>query len=478
MKKIFSIIFFIVLGLKLFESFLPYDHSDPLYYHLAGARIWYEYSWSHLWENLTAYAQAGYFDLAYVLLFYVFSSLLTIQIFGQILHLLFSLVFASFFIRTKLKHSIFGILGAISLLTISKDSSYFVLAKNDGVMAFCALVLSYLIIERKSYLWIGVCFGLLVGIKMSGLFVAIPLFCIFLVDFIFKKRKWSEFLKCSLIVVLLIAPQLIKNTIYTGNPFFPGLLKSFPGTLTPAILDHYFHFFDVPITKEIFWQLIADFFLGKFVFLLAIPLFILNWKEKRTRLNLYYLVATSVFILYLYLNGGYRAARFFFSSFFITNYFIFRSLDFIDFKKLIKPVSIVLLLLIFADSKLDKSFKRGFTFIRDISTLSEEKMIDKHIPHVEIWKSLPKNEGELIYILTDYRSESFYLPKGYRLHQPDHTRGPNFFYYCQDPEDIQKIYQYKYMLMGYWRDNPCYHHVKNKTKLILKWNEYSLYQLF
>ena len=189
-----------------------------------------------------------------------------------------------------------------------------------------------------------------------------------------------------------------------------------------------------------------------------------------------------MFVLYLVLNGGYQAARFFFSGYFLTVFFIFASLRNLDgekkyFEKKRSLILGILLALILSDGKIDKSIKRSFYAVRDFATMSETDILKRHIPHVIIWEQLEKPTKPSL-VLTDYHSESFYLPSGYRLHQPDHTRSPSFFYYCQEPGDIERIYTYRYVLLGFWRDNPCYHHVIEKTKLIFSWNQFKLYQLF
>lgn len=478
LKCCVTFLFVTVLFLKVGESLLPYDHADALYYHLAGARIWYESSWSEIWVHLTAYAQAGYFDFVYFLLFFLTNSLLKIQVLGQFLHLLFSLGIGSIFILWRLE-GIWGLLGALGLLTIAKDASYFLFAKNDGVLALLSLIATFLIINRKNLYLIALFLGLMIGVKMSGMLVVIPLSLILAWDY---RKNSTKLIGPVLLALLVITPKLIENYVYTGNPLFPALLKKIPGTLTPAILDHYFHFFGLPLYPEVLKNLLSDFFLGKVIFLLAVPLFIINFVKRNHRLNLYYVVAISVFALYLVLNGGYQAARFFFSGYFLTVFFIFSSLKNLDqekkyFEKKRVLILTTLLALILIDGKIDKSLKRSFYAIRDFSTKAEKEILKSNIPHVVIWEQLEKPKPGAL-VLTDYHSESFYLPAGYRLHQPDHTKGPNFFYYCQEAGDIEKIYQYRYVLLGYWRDNPCYHHVIEKTKLIFSWNQFKLYQLF
>lgn len=462
--------------MKIGESLLPYEHPDPLIYHLTGARIWFETSWGNIWPHLTAYVTAGYFDVIYYLLFFVTSSLLKIQVLGQFLHFYFSLGLGSLFIFWRLEGSIWGILGGICLLTISRDSSIFMYAKNDGALALVSLVVTYLIINRKNLYFIAVLLGLMVGIKISAFFVVLPLSCLLLFDY---RQEPLKLLKPFFISLLILAPKLLENYIYTGTIFFPAFIKRFPGNLSPAMIEHYTYAFGSWLTQEGMTKLLADYFLGKIIFLVGIPLFIVNLRSKLHRLNLYYLVAMTVFILFLVFNGGHQPARFFFSSYFLMTFFIFLSLRELDIRK--NWFIAAIFLLIICDSKLEMSAKYGFYAVRDFLTLSETEIIKKHVPETEVWQHLEKTDKPQL-ILTDFESPSFYLPQGYYLHHLYFHLEGDFILTCKDPpNDIKKLSNYRYVLLGIYgllHQNDCYKYVRENTKLVFSLGHLKLYQLF
>lgn len=480
-RLIFSLAFFVIFFLKVGESLTPFNHPDSLYYHLWGARLWYDYSWNVIWENLTSYAQAGYFDIIYYCLFFLSQSLVKIQVLGQVLHFFFSLGLGSLFIFWKIERFSWGILGAICLLTISRDSIYFLYAKNDGALALVALVASYAVINRKNPFLITLLLGLMVGIKLSGALVAIPLFFIFAWDY---RKKLSYLFKPFLLFIFVITPKLWINYYYTGNLFFPAFLRYFPGEIPSGMLFFFKDYVGISLTWKTFQQLVWDFFLGKIVFLSAIPLFVYNFRLKNHRLNFYYIVGVFAFLLYLALNGGYQATRFYFSSYFIIIFFIFSSLD-LWFKQnelnqgKAKLLFLFVLLIILSDSHLEQSGKRALMSSRDFYRLSEEQMINKYIPETSLWKQLPASDDRKL-ILSDYTTIPYYLPKNYFVHHVGHFKGASFFLDCKESSDIEMLSNYQYVLLRFvgWRENACYSHVLQKGQLIFSWNYYKLYKLF
>ena len=96
--------------------------------------------------------------------------------------------------------------------------------------------------------------------------------------------------------LISLAPQLVKNFVYTGNPLFPGFISILPGNLTASMLDHYNTFYGNTMTSEIFIEQLIDFFSGKSVILLT-PIFLFFFrKTNRTILELYF-VGISIFFI-------------------------------------------------------------------------------------------------------------------------------------------------------------------------------------
>jgi len=69
-------------------------------------------------------------------------------------------------------------------------------------------------------------FGFAAGIKPFSI-VALPIFLI--IEGISKRKIfWKKYLQIGLIVFCILAPLILKNYLFTGNPFFPFFNKIFP----------------------------------------------------------------------------------------------------------------------------------------------------------------------------------------------------------------------------------------------------------
>jgi hypothetical protein len=467
LRLISTFVFIFIFLSRCIESLLPYDHSDALYYHLAGAKIWYFESFKHLILNLPSYAQAGMFDLFYYPLFFLHLSLVKTQSLAQFLHFFCSIGLAAIFCLSTGRKSLWSVLAALSMLTIAKDGSYFVFAKNDGVLALMGLFLCYSVVERKPWWLIAILMGSLPLIKLSGIYVVIPTSLLY----VYLNRNFKDVIRVASISVLMLSLALLKNYFITGNPFFPGATNHFRGLLSQSMIDYNLGFFGNGVTLNTFKGLLTDLFLGKIILLFSIPVFFYNLKRKNFSPNFYFLTAITIFSIYLITNGGYQAARFFFSCHFLLIYFLFVSLKHLELNPLWMTL---ILLLILADAKVDKSVKRAWFAIRDYATLSDSQIVLKHIPHTHFWQFLPKaNEPKLI--LTDYVSESYYLPPQYTLHIPDHSPQADFLYHCEG-NNINELNRYQFALLMKNLANPCYEKIR-KGKLLTSKNGFELFEL-
>jgi hypothetical protein len=460
------------------ESFVPYDHSDALYYHLSGPKIFHQFSWEILNLNLTTYVQAGYFDLIFYLPFFFFHSLLFIQLIGQFFHLFFSLILAGFYSTRRISDPLLKLALAISFLTIAKESSFFTYAKNDGVVALLGLIASIMVMEGKAFWQIGIALGLLVGTKMSGLMIGLPIGFTYL---LFHYKDWKKVLALIGCVLLIAAPQLVKNYYYVGNPFFPGFMNLFPGSYSLGVKTAFSQFFGRPFIWSEALILLSDFFTGKVIFLVTPILAFLNVKYKNKKSNNYFYIALSILILYLVVNGGFRNVRYFFTCYFLLVYFIFETLDKNNFfKPLItkKWFLFVLMTIVLIDSKIDKSFKRVKVAFTDYSQLSEKEIILKHIHHANIWAQLPElPKGKVNYIISDYRSEGYYLPEGYFIHNPDNTNRASILFFCYGEKEIELLKTYHYAVLYTGNiDNLCFREIRSNWVKIYSHPEGVLYK--
>jgi hypothetical protein len=467
LRLIFSVVFLLIFLSRCIESLLPYDHSDALYYHLAGAKIWYFTSFKDLILNLPTYAQAGIFDIFYYPLFFLKLSLVKTQSLAQFLHFFCSIGLASFFCLMSGRKTWWGVLAAIAMLTIAKDGSYFVFAKNDGVLALIGLFTAYSVVEKKPWLQTALLMGLLPLIKLSGIYVVIPTSLLY----VYLNRNIKDILRVAVISIAMLSLALLKNYFVTGNPLFPGGSNHFPGLMSPSMIQYNQGFFGNGVTLATLKGLLSDLFLGKIILIFSVPVFFYNLKKKNISANYYFLIALVIFLTYVLTNGGYQAARFFFTCHFLLIYFLFLSFKSIELKP---SWMIAILILILADAKVDKTMKRAWYAIRDYSSLSEKEIVLKHIPHTHFWEKLPISQLPQ-FIVSDYVSETYYLPSNYILHIPDHSPQADFLYHCEG-ERFNELKRYQFALISKNLINACYQKIRQGT-LLLKKEGFELYLL-
>lgn len=465
---IYIYIFFLIL--QSAQVLVPYSHGDALYYHLVGPKLWAASSWNSMWEDLSHYAQAGYFDLLYFIPFIFIKSLLLNQIICQSIHYFFSLFLASIFSVYLIKDRFWGPICGVAILTIANDSSFFFYAKNDGALAFFCLIASYLIVEKiktTSPLFLGAVIGIIPGIKLSGLIVVFPIVMLLFYELFLRKISVKYFFTVGMVSTVVFVPQLLKNYIYTGNPLFPGFISVFPGNLSPPMIDYYnrhfgegFDFQNVPLQ-------VLDFLTGKSIIFIAFILVFFKDSEYKK----YFFISISIFTLYVIFNGNLRFPRFYFSAYFILIIFIFLNLRKIKSNKML----IFVFILVIADSKIDLSLKSAYFAIKDYYYLSEKEIIEKYIPLTRIWSHL-ETEDSVTYIISDDLSNSYYLPDKIRLHSAHQNLGADFLLNC-DSKDYHKYEKYKYALIdkNNINKNICYQSILEKSMLLYAFDRYNLY---
>lgn len=470
---IFYIYIFFIL-LQASQTLKPLSHGDALYYHLVGPKIWKESGWDSMWENLSHYAQAGYFDLLYFIPTYFLDSQLNIQILSQFIHFFFSAFIASILAIHIIQHKILGPLCGISILTISKDSGFFFYAKNDGALAFVSLFSSYFLIEKKYTnhpVIFGILLGLIPGIKINGFFILIPLIALLILHLIKGITTFKQFTLIGLVAVLTTIPQLAKNYIYTKNPLFPGFTSIFPGNLTEPMLDHYGRYYGKAINAEVLINQITDLVAGKSVLILFPLIFIFN--KSNTRAINYFLIGITTYLIYLTYNGNLLHPRYYFSSYFLIIISIFLILKTLKLKS---THLVFLLLLVLIDTKIDLSIRNLYQSAIDHIKMDEKEIISKYIPLTNLWNPLqqPKNTE---YIISDYISNSYYLPKNIRLHSAKQNLGADFLFSCNDENSLKKLEKYTYALISKPYQNKCYEQILRNGKLISSQDTHRLFQI-
>ena len=482
-------LFWLVFLMKALECLLPTPHGDALYYHLVAPKIWSVSSWSEMFQDLSHYVQAGYFDLIYFIPFTLSDSLMKNQIAGQFLHFFFSIGRASLLCLRWVNHRIWGPLASISMLTIARDSGFFHYAKNDGALALASLVAAWLIYRAKylgkdqgkfSLVVIGIMLGLVPGIKMNGLLVVLPLSLYFVWQ---NRYKVSNIVITGGIALLVFLPVLIKNYIYTGNVFFPALVSRFPGFLTQPMLDHYSYYYGNSMSLETFGIQIRDFLTGKLLFIIHPILMWLNYKSGRSSLNFFAWLSITAFGLYIVFNGSLPHPRYFFPSYFLLVLFIFLSLKARseDPKTsrffTAKTTLILLVLIILSDTKLDLLGRNIRDAVTGHYSLTEQEMVRREIPLTALWEKIEANDTEVVdYVISDSHSSSYYLPRGVRLHTAKQSHGAEFLLDCHSQEDLSRLKFYRYSLLSSENSNLCYQFIRDHGTLLTELKGIKLYK--
>ena len=482
-------LFWLVFLMKALECLLPTPHGDALYYHLVAPKIWSVSSWSEMFQDLSHYVQAGYFDLIYFIPFTLSDSLMKNQIAGQFLHFFFSIGLASLLCLRWVNHRIWGPLASISMLTIARDSGFFHYAKNDGALALASLVAAWLIYRAKylgkdqgkfSLVVIGIMLGLVPGIKMNGLLVVLPLSLYFVWQ---NRYKVSNIVITGGIALLVFLPVLIKNYIYTGNVFFPALVSRFPGFLTQPMLDHYSYYYGNSMSLETFGIQIRDFLTGKLLFIIHPILMWLNYKSGRSSLNFFAWLSITAFGLYIVFNGSLLHPRYFFPSYFLLVLFIFLSLkarseDPKTSSFFTAKTSLVLLILIIlSDTKLDLLGRNIRDAVTGHYSLTEQEMVRREIPLTALWEKIEANDTEVVdYVISDSHSSSYYLPRGVRLHTAKQSHGAEFLLDCHSQEDLSRLKFYRYSLLSSENSNLCYQFIRDHGTLLTELKGIKLYK--
>lgn len=455
-----AVLTLLVAILKHFESLTFFSHSDPLFYHLPLARYWLLWGLDETYRNLCNGLVTGYFDHLYLLTVGLSPTLWMGQLSSQFLHTLCSLglgaaiTYYYFRDRPILAHS-----SAIAILTIAGGATYFLYAKNDGVLASVGLLSAIVIFDSKhksNPIIVGLLLGLLPAIKMNGLFLTIPMALIFTFD---QRKRPMNVVLSAIIAFGVWSPILLRNYYYIGNPFFPGLLNHFPGTSSEAMIETYTGFMSSSPSLSSTWEntkiyLLPKIFLITFPFIFSKAAALKNWR--------YLVTSLSFFFFYLLTNGGVVSYRFLFPVAFLNIfvYFLFLS----EKKSLPRFWPYLLILIVLIDSKVDHSVKRLTKLPAQFQELHHDPktFLNRETPNTQFWDHLPQTDQ--VKIITDTFHETYYAPENILLHCNECSPQAGFLYTCESETDIEQLKQYNYAILltskiRRNKDNPCYQHI-------------------
>lgn len=467
--RLIYVVTFIVALIKGLEVLVPMSHGDALYYHLPIAKLWLETNFKQMHQDLCGSLQGGIFDYLYVIPIGIFGSTIIGQIASQALYYIFGVVTALIVSIKKLDLTdIYKAFAVLIFMTIAVESDFFIYAKNDavlaafGFMATLEIVEDYFTKDSKKIFIKALFLGCLPLIKINGLLIS----AILGIYYLYRVRNLKQSLLVGGTSLLIATPILIRNFYFIESPFYPALLSAFPGALHPGEISYYQNAMSASPTLSSLAFHLKAFFAFKIVIAFTI---LSQFKKLIVDKNLlhYFYISCSIFISYLFLNGGVEASRFYFICFFL-NAFITLAL----FKGMNSRVLIIVFVLILVDSKIDKAFKRiKTTLSRATNSESLVEFTNKNIPLSEIWNFIPADSK----ILTDNWSQLFHAKKGVRVYQYQCNKEA---YFLNDCDDISKLSNFDYVILAKFKNtmNICTEHIRTRYTKLTELNEYELYQ--
>lgn len=216
---------------RIFSAGLPQQHSDGLYYHMVAAKQWAVWNQIRLEETHPSWAQSTLVETAYGLPFLWLknsglSTNVTAQIFAQWFQMLFGQLL-SVLIGARILKTYLGTSSAIYRLE-NKYALLFVswlciclpclewtgaLSKTDYTLLMFIMA-GFYAVQKKHYIAAGFLMGFAFQTKIFALWAILGLLVYIPV------KSWFKF---GISTFVAMAPVLIKNYKFTGNPLFPAL---------------------------------------------------------------------------------------------------------------------------------------------------------------------------------------------------------------------------------------------------------------
>lgn len=460
---------FMVVLVKGLEVLVPMSHGDALYYHLPIAKLWLESGFYKMHQELCGSLQGGLYDYAYLLPVSIFGNTVIAQVMAQLMYYLFGVISILYIIVHKLKLTdINKCFAIILMMTFAVESDFFIYAKNDAILASLGFIASLEIFENyfsgsKDKLFLkGLLLGLLPLIKINGLLIS----GILGLYYILNTRNLKQICIVATTALIVCSPIFLRNFYFIKSPFFPALLTLFPGTLNEAIIS----FYKSAMTASLGWNSLLFHLRAFFAFkIIIVFVLILNFKTilKDKNLIRYFLLSCTIFVFYLLINGGVEASRFYFICYFLNSYIVLAII-----KKINPKYALMILVVLLADSKVDKAFKRLKTvYNRAIDSKNLTEFTNKNIPLTNIWNYTSADTT----ILTDDFSQIFYAPKGTRVfaHQCNQEA-----YFLNNCDDISQLATFDYVILSKNKNtnNQCTDTIKATYNLLIEQNGYLLYQ--
>lgn len=295
-------------------AWIPNSYHDSLNYHLLGPSFWSQNYLADSIKNFLQIVHCSYFEYIYIWGFSFFKTSFTSKIFSQIfcqqLHLFYGAVLCSFLLRNILNKMEVGnknLISVVMLLIFSRLSlgNLIITAKTDWAIITVGLVIVnfYFFQKRELDFRLSAFIGVLAGYAICLKYSYLIWICLWLTLAIVQKRiSFKNLIFLGLALVLTFLPLLVRNFLWTNNPFFPLFSSIFKSDdLGPSWLNGFSQFGQIHLggiewVNKVLDKIVAKNFVNYLIFLSPIYFFL---KKKKDLLWLWLICFFSLVILFI-----------------------------------------------------------------------------------------------------------------------------------------------------------------------------------
>jgi hypothetical protein len=242
--KIFSLIFFVFIIVKIFSLFVVHD-------------IWWDSSvFLGMGKYIYSSGDIGLFEasrpLVWPLILGLFWKIgLNAVFFGKLAIIAFSsgILILTYLIAHELFNKKIAVLSAFFL---SLSSTLFLLGNilHSEIPSTFFVLLGFYCFIKKKYSFSGVFLGIAFMVRFFQIFAFIPLVLLLFYLVVKKKESYRTLFYFSMFFLIPVLPYLISNYILYDNPFYPFLLQSWMSKYSGWVFFQPFYFYFVNIVKE------------------------------------------------------------------------------------------------------------------------------------------------------------------------------------------------------------------------------------
>lgn len=421
---------FILVFLFVRFSFviIPQSQGDPLYYHVSSAWLWSRASKAYFIDWLPWSLQGGLAEYLYTWVATLVGERFSLLLSAQALHAAFGILlspFVAFCIARLFLSRNYALMVLLAASTFPGEVAMLIRAKNDGFVLFFSLLAIFMILQMMPRLTKrGVCAvalftGAALGVKHTAAFVALPTLAVLYVR-LFLQRDWTKgqrlrIVTLAIIITLLIcAPVLGRNWVYTGNPFFPAFDGFFHSIYLNASINEIVSGFSYTPGSigEIIWSNLSRFILSKPWYLIGVlaPLWVVPQAQTLVK------IGWGSFVLLALVTGKGRYERFGFSLFSV--FALLGSVTAMNLAKVLKvrwklsPRFTVLLGLLFiltgsgAEVPFKQLFSRVLPFVFSTESPAQSFSADFPLYDMHVWMNSNLRPGK---VLSLYQNENLFL---------------------------------------------------------------------